>query len=93
MLFRYSRRLVQRGILALALGIFIVPSPANARALLIASGVGASIPLVASLGTGSSCTAVTYDKNGNRVSTTPSPVEAGPVVWGSKRFGCFIWKR
>lgn len=37
------------------------------------------------------CSILTYDTNGNRLSQSSSPVPLGQSVWGTSIFGCSRW--
>lgn len=78
-------------LLALALAL-ASPATAHAHVAIVAMALQPPAAAVAMAGANSQCIAITYDKNGNRISQTVGNVTTTTTIWGSATYGCFIWK-
>lgn len=75
---------------ALSMLLLNVSTAANASAFaMLMPQLAASVSFV--ITPTSQCISYVYDENGNRTAIVVDPVDTGPVLWGSGRFGCFVW--
>lgn len=85
-----ARPLRRATALALVSGLALSAAPAQAHVLALIAP-NASSYVLASVPPTSSCFQYTYDRNGNRLSSSTSTVVNGGAVWGSATYGCATW--
>lgn len=71
--------------------LFTFPAPVSANPLLIALPV--STLQIANAGlNGTLCRRISYDQNGNRLSSYAETLTTDQSIWGSSVYGCRLWE-